>query len=516
MKCGDMLFRIMTIITLAFLLCWGAAMVIYTIKPFWRDEWCLIYNLKFKPPKMLWGPLDFTQQFPRVYLQCIKFFSAQLGYSYCSLRFPSYLAGTGAVFLCYNLMNRLFAENGSVKFLFLFIVVAHPVFIDYFVQIKQYEMEILLCLVALWQLLELLRLRDKRLPINIRYLFLCASFLVVPFFSYTYPIAIAPVFFVLFLHDFLNFKNRNSINYLKQNLPYLWMPLIISLASIGVFYAIDISQLMGDKDMYGWWSGFLITHETTWKTIIEKMWLFFAKAGAGFVFEIIFGILSIISFGYAAYFSIKRLDAREYSRDLWVMLYSVTLILLVFGLYFAGKLPLGQPRFNIFTIPSVAILIVFLIATLQKTYPFKKFAAVLIVILFIALTGNIYTACLNLYISDEYRTDRKIYWATEDAINFARKNKMPILVTPAVGFPDDITLVMTHLSMPTAAGILKTLPAYKVDDTIAIYTIKDLKEVTESKRLLAPGVKFVVAGDGLSYKVFRLISCTVSQSPSFH
>src|SRR5439155_1096623 len=81
------------------------------------------------------------------------------------------------------------------------------------VQIKQYEMEILLSLVAIWQLLELLEIRESRPPGIARYLLLCLSFLISPFFSYTYPIAVAPVFIVMFVQGIQILVNK------EENLP---------------------------------------------------------------------------------------------------------------------------------------------------------------------------------------------------------------------------------------------------------------------------------------------------------
>lgn len=162
---------------------WGLIMVIAQVKPFWVDEWRVIYNLKYKTPAMLWGPLDFLQQFPRVYLEIIKAFTDLFGYSYIALRLPSWVIGTFTIIFCYRLMNRIYGKNHFNRFLFVMILVSACTFTDYYVQIKQYTMDILLSLAALWQFIEILRLKGEKLTNNRRYFLLCASFLVVPFFQ---------------------------------------------------------------------------------------------------------------------------------------------------------------------------------------------------------------------------------------------------------------------------------------------------------------------------------------------
>jgi hypothetical protein len=167
--------RYITLFTLSFLVCWGVAVVIAEIKPFWVDEWRVIYNLKFKTPAQLWGALDYMQQFPRVYLQIVKWFAANLDYSYTSLRLPSFIVGVTTIIACYRLMDRLYPKTQLSRFLFVMVFISSYTFTEYFVQIKQYTMEMLLSIVALWQLIYLFELEQnsKEDP----YILLCLSFL---------------------------------------------------------------------------------------------------------------------------------------------------------------------------------------------------------------------------------------------------------------------------------------------------------------------------------------------------
>jgi hypothetical protein len=476
-------------------------MVLFPIRAFWRDEWCIIYNLKFKTPEMLWGPLDFTQQFPRIYLQLLKSFTAHLHYTYFSLRLPSFIIGVAAMIFSYRLMNRIFTRKDAGRYLFVLMIAANPVFIYYYVQIKQYEMEILLSLIAIWQFLELQNIRAVRKSVDFRYWVVCLSFLITPFFSYTYPIAIAPAFAIFVVYDLLYFKRIENPQ--KQSLLYLWLPLIIGCISIAAFYIIDVSQLMTDKNMYGWWEGALMTPGTPFTVIIQRFWLLFSGVGAGVLFQIVFGILGLVSFTYTAYHTAKHLRISFGNKDIWLRLYCILLLTLIIALYFAGKMPIGEAKFNAFAVPFIAILIVFLLDTVRKAPKFTKSISWVNIVLILALAGNIYTDCINIFIEDEFKKKRAIYLATEKAIIYARQNKMPIYITPAVGYPDDITLFMKYLSMPTASGILKTFPAYNINDTVAIYTIKNLNDVNSYHASLSPHDSTVLVGDGFTYKVVK-------------
>src|SRR5262249_51080496 len=136
-------FRYITLFTLSFLACWGLVAVVATIKPFWVDEWRIIYNLKFKTPQQLWGGLDYMQQFPRVYLQIIKWFTGKCDYSYTSLRLPSFIVGLSTIVVTYRLMNKLYPKTQLSRFLFVMVFISSYTFTEYFVQIKQYTMEML-------------------------------------------------------------------------------------------------------------------------------------------------------------------------------------------------------------------------------------------------------------------------------------------------------------------------------------------------------------------------------------
>jgi hypothetical protein len=92
-------------------------------------------------------------------------------------------------------MRRMYPGKDWLQYLFPIIIASSVPFTKYFVQTKQYTMDMLLAVLAIWQFLELFRqIHARRLALR-RYFVLCVSLFVAPFFSYTYSIAIIPLFF---------------------------------------------------------------------------------------------------------------------------------------------------------------------------------------------------------------------------------------------------------------------------------------------------------------------------------
>lgn len=475
-------------VVIACMLLWGAAMACFEIKPFWHDEWRLIYNLKFKTHTTLWGDLFYTQQFPRVYLQLLKYFTEAFHYNYFSLRVPAFLVAVASVFLCWYLMNRIFYKDSPVKFLFVLILLSSNTFIEYFVQTKHYEMEIFMSLVALWQCLEIIYW-DKKC--SLRFLSISVSLLVAPFFSYTYPIAIAP-FFIIVLFQFFTIKNPNR--YL------LFFPVLASLCGIALFYYIDVAQLMADEEMKLFWKFRMMSEGGGWLKTFEKLWGFFAKVGAGFVFEIVFGVLGI----YAFYWNVRRSICKRsaaFSASHLIICYAIGVIIVSIFLFLFGKLPLGEPKFNCFAVPALALLIVKTLEAYLQKEATRKYAVFIAVVIYLAVIGNIFSSMINTFTLPEYAKRMTIYHATEKAIATAQKNKLPILVTVNVAFPDDLNSYMPGMEIMSAASVLKTFPAYDVQQAIPVYSIE--KMATAHLTADSLHLPSYIAGDGEHY---RLIS----------
>lgn len=490
--------KITTITTLCVLIGWGAVMVLATVRPFWIDEWRLIYNLKCKDASALWGQLDYTQQFPRVYLHLLKLVTAYFNYSYFILRLPSLLVSIASMLLCYSLMKRLYPERKALSYLFVLILVSSQTFTEYIVQMKHYEMEIFLSLVAIWQLLELLRLPVAGVRSWPRYLLLCGSLLAAPFFSYTYPIAILPVFIVVFVQG----QQLLSSGGKAKTLVLQWLPLLLCICCIGVFYIIDVAQLMHDENMHRYWEYKMRGEGFNVLAMLTKFWYLFAEVGAGALFEIIFGLLGICAFGFGIYKFAKGKGSRS-DTDALVRFYCIVLLGVVIALFLAGKLPVGEPKFNAFTVPAIAILIVYLLGTPASSAALGKAAVTISVILFLGLSGNIVSTIIRTFTLPEYPRRMVVYRETETAIRLAQQQHLPMIVTPGIAYPDDIVKVTPFLSNVPPAAILKTFPAYEVGQHIAVYSITDQASIDSYLHTLPPDVTAAVAGDGLRFRIVR-------------
>jgi len=329
------------------------------------------------------------------------------------------------------------------------IYVSFSTSIHYFVQLKQYTMEMALSLVGIWQLLELVSMETTK-PSRQRFLLLCISFAACPFFSYTYPIVIAPVYLLL------AFRSAAS----RQLPAGVWAPLLTGIASIAVCYQIDIRHVLADKGMQDFWQE-LIMKTFSFRTFLTNTYMMFCNLGSGDLFGNIFGSLGVAAFLYGSYRSVKTVLAASNERDL-LLQYSSLLICLVFGLFVAGKLPLGTFRLNSFVVPAVGILIINLLLQLCADKRWKPVSIGMSLILFLASTGNVYVTIAELG-GAEHAKKLRIYRACDRAILQARKQKLPVFVTSGIAYPFD--------DRWPGDWILRTQPRYKVHEPLSVYPI---------------------------------------------
>lgn len=517
-KITEKVIKNVTITVVIYLLCFGIAMAFFPIRPFWNDEWRLIYNLKFKTITQLWGPLDLLQQCPRTYLTILKEVTSYFDYSYTALRLPALVITAASALFIFYLKKKIFPGGNSIySYLFILILISSQTFTDYIVQVKHYEMDIFLCLLALWQLMTLSEICNIGSVGRSRYLLLCLSFLAAPFFSYVYPIAIAPIFPVMILNSVASVKNKQ--NNKGQFLLSLYLPLVITAISVFVFYRIDVRQLMADDRMYQ--SYIKLCYNGTKESFPEEFWKLFSLVGSGALFEIIFGILGVVSFSYGIYVASVTLKKQEYSRENNFRLYAVALLLVVLCLFLAEKLLGGVARLTAFTVPSISILIVLFFEAMKKQ-GYTKPANIAAAVLFLGLLGNIVSTCIGRFTYPEYANRIKTYWHTEEALKLARLNKIPILITDGVrGVEDGIREDQGNVLLPApgtisfntitpaqvagsdtlcAEAILKDDPEYKVWAPVPVYVIPDMKWINEYMKQLPPEYRSAIACDGISYK----------------
>jgi len=381
-------------------------------------------------------------------------------------------------------------------FLFLLIIISSQTFLNYFVQMKQYEMEIFLSLAGIAQLIYLVEMDQQGLKNKFGYLLLCLSFIIAPFFSYTYPIVLMPVYVLVFFRGIQLLRSPQSGHAKTLKLFLLWLPLVLGAISIAVFYVIDVSQVLQDKNMYCFWHSKVLGGDN--RGIVQlalNFWDFFGSPGSGLVFQVIFSILGIAALIFALTRA-GRLAASYSVISRAVHQYALLLILVVFLLFLSGKLPLGEARLNAFTFPAVAILIVAMLSA-WATGKWARLSSGLSLLLFAGLLGNVVTTIINNFSLHDYPKAMQIYRNTEAAIADAQTRKIPIAVTNEIAYPYDILHDDACLEQLNGASILKTFPAYKTQDMLPVYTSNTMQSP------LPMGVNTAIVGDGLHYHLVR-------------
>jgi len=373
-------------------------------------------------------------------------------------------------------------------------------------------MEIFLCLLALWQLITLLEIADEGLGgKKSKYVLLCFSFLVAPFFSYTYPIAVAPVILTIILYAFVALKKRPLQNKTKFVLP-LYLPLLLVCISIVIFYFIDVKQLMADDRMYLSYLR-MLGNEKNENHFIKNFWKLFALLGSGDAYEIVFGVLGIAAFIYGIY-NVAKSKINEYTRQDYLKFYALSLLILTLCLIFSGKLMGSVARLTAFTVPSISMLIVLFLQDLEHIYRKVTLARVVSGILFLGLFGNILSTCINTFTYPEYSNRIKTYWNTSLALKEARENNIPILITDGVRGDkiNDTALAPGKISTNTitpdqiagadrlcAEVVLKVNPEYKTWARTPVYLMPDAKWTAEYMKQLPAEIKSAIVGNGITF-----------------
>lgn len=494
--------RYVTLFTIGVMLLWGGVSVFFEVRPFWVDEWRIIYNLKFRDVPGLWGKLDFMQQFPRTYLSILKEWTSRNDYSYFSLRLPAYLEGVAAMVLMYRMAVRLFPAEKYNRFLMVLMLVSCGTFTEYFVEVKQYTMDLLLAVVALWQTRMLLRVSEKKVTGG-WYVLLCLSFLIAPFFSYTYPIVIAPAFVVLLVQNILSWRERKGEGGSVPIFLMQWLPLFLCTFSITVFYLKDAYLLGKDEDMHRFWAHLMMEGGFDPVKFLVNFFHFFAQAGSGFVFWWLFGIFCTVSFGYGIYKTFLQIKAGGRDMNSLMMLYIVLLPMVVMLLYTAGKLPVGEPRLSAFAVPAISIM---LVAFLSENWPAKtrKVFSVISFAMFAGLAGNVVSTIVASFTDSKYSKRMEIYRNTQSAIAEAQDKSIPIMITPGVAYPYELTKNLPFDNTVPGDWVLMTFPAYSAEGKVPVYGIADLSEPDRVLDRMPPGVDSVMVGDGIRYEVVKV------------
>jgi len=486
------------------------AQAFFPVRPFWNDEWRLIYNIKFKTIPELWGRLDLLQECPRVYLSILKYIGAAFDYSYTSLRLPPLLLTLANIFFVFRLRKMLYPDNAVLSYLFVLILISSQTFTDYMTQVKHYEMDIFLCLLVLWQLFVLLRIAREGLRQQGTYALLLLTVLLFPYLGYIYPIAVAQVFPVMAVALWARRQQENRRAVIVQ----VALPLVLAAISIFIFYQIDVRNVIGNKDMYDSYQR--AYYHTKPETFAGDFWNLFALVGSGFVFEIVFGVLGMAAFFYGIYRLVKT-KWSQYTTLQYFHLYAILLLCGVILLFATGKLVGGVARLTAYTVPSISMLLIALLSDIKDKFGRARLGWGMAAVLFLALFGNIISTCINTFTYKDYQRQITTYRNTGKALKQARMQKIPFMVSDGVGGKMQAEpaggpgKIATNTITPdqvkgqddlAAEVIVKVHPAYKVWDTVAYFYMPDAKWIANYVGQLPPAYKAVIAGDGIRYHVY--------------
>lgn len=460
----EKIIKIIGYLIVAFFFATGVAHTFFELQPFWLDEWFIIHNIKFKPANFLWGSLDYMQQFPRVYLQVVKQVSNCFSYSYTSLRIVSFLVHVLAIFLCFNIGNKLFKENVLAVFVWVLIYISFKTSLHYFVQIKQYTMEMALGVVAIWQLITIHRLFKGEGLRNVEYFFLYMSMGAATFFSYTYPIVVAPLYLLVLIRVIAGW-NKLSANVKLHSIALL----AISITSVLAFYKVDVQQVLQDNGMQNYWHDFLLKDGFDTGIFFEGIYKLFAHMGSGGLFEVVFAVLGIAGWLYGIY----RLRKHIFTKDTagFVYGYATVLIGCVILLFVMGKLPVGIHRLNAFATPAIGLLVVGVLMQLSTIVKMKKVVTVLYCVLFLALGGNIVSSYINDSQDEQTKKEFAIYENVTEGLRLAHEKHLPVIADKSMTYPYD---AYEEIS---GDWVITTYPAYDVGVELSTYTVADSNDV---------------------------------------
>ncbi|MFC1671122.1 hypothetical protein ACFL20_12095, partial [Spirochaetota bacterium] len=414
---------------------------LYIEKAFWLDEWLVIYNLKFKTIKELFGPLSYWQYFPKLYLFIIKFFTSFFNFNYISLRIIPLTAQMLNIFLISFYLGKKIFDNSDLNYhyyktvLLLIIYLSFPTTILYFMQVKHYSMESLCSTIAIIQYLNMYNYLKSNRPYSMRSFILIIPYLLIPFFSYNYPI-VASINILLFI--ILGIKHLLEGD-IKTSLKAL-LPVSFFILGIALVYLFDIRYVLLSSQAKTYWSKYIASYSNfdsfhaNFKLSLNKFFtiLFHFKhkfhlSIFGNTLESIFklsfsiliflGIIKTISKLYTLLNDCrnqKSFDHVDSSKehifhkadvinpentcsiiDLIFLksidIYFMILLIITWVLYFLGILPIGPNRLNYFlAIPMIYFLIngtflfnsnfSFTVPTLKCTLKLKYINYILIVI----------------------------------------------------------------------------------------------------------------------------------------
>jgi hypothetical protein len=451
--------RIPETIALIALLGWigfQASLVLFEMRAFWLDEWFIIANLKSHTSLELWGQLDHSQQFPRLYLQILKWVSEAGHYSYTALRLVPFLVYLISLPLAWWVANFLFPDARWKVWTTFLLFLSYPTALHYSIQVKAYTMEMLAGIAALAQYGLWFRfLRSGKINGWILALSLMGA-LLLPFLSYSYPMALAP----LLVHLVWTSRSRKAAMGL----------LALHLAGLAGAWFSDIHQVLADTTMKSYWADkmFRAWDPESWKRLFPNLFDFLRVAGNGYAVQVVLGLLLLA--GIFRCLKIKRfsevflLDGPN-PRPFAFMAQGLGVAVLFFLM---GKYPLGESRLNCIWAFSFAALAVHGLGWLEKLKISSWLIPSLLGLLSLNAVVNFYMAGVEKVTGKDADTyDLKAYQNIKMGLELAYRENLPVLCLP------NLASRRFQEAHPETDWIVRTNPAYIVEKPLILIPLTD-------------------------------------------
>jgi hypothetical protein len=350
------------------------------------------------------------------------------------------------VLLVMHLGKLIFGKDSLYRYLFVLLFVSFHTAIRYFVQTKQYTMEMLLMAAGLWQLIIFHRFFQGGSN-KVHYSLACFIFGVAPFFSYTYPVVAAPIVGSLLIEAGMNLKGGVS-----QKLFKLLLPVFIFTVAIGVVYKVDVQHVLADKGMKDYWKSNLSQGSVKDLFNVYDM---ISHLGSGMVFEILFTLFILLGIGRQIQPWSRNWRSLNLFRDeRYVYSYALQLMLVAITLYLAGKLPMGEYRLNAFLTLALSLLLIQGLQVIAaRAALWQKAGLVLTIGIWAPSIGNIVISYLDIYQgTDVANYDIGIYRNVSAAIEEAHKTNLPVF---GALNPEDATKVLSDNKLNKAILVEK-------------------------------------------------------------
>lgn len=319
-----------------------------TLRALWLDEAFVAVNIKGTPLRVVFGSLEYGQQFPRIYLAIIWGLTKIAGYKIWTLRLLPFAFGVAGIAVWTRVLWRWGIRVGHLSFalLALLLFFTHSAVYYYAGEFKQYSAELFFSGYGIWffeRFLSPMYAQNSR-----RWALLCVGWLLPVFFSITYVLVLCAVGSCFFIPAL--FKN----GFTREKWGDFTQLLLLSGLFIAGSYFIDIRYT--DTNMLNsYWHDLFVNGGT--------FLAWFRSLGVGInllIGHVWFNPLSwfYTSLALLGFFSIIK---RNQKNDAAQSLLSSTAVMMLIEMLFlaiTNKYPLHDGRLGLFYFPFAVVLIV--------------------------------------------------------------------------------------------------------------------------------------------------------------